>query len=111
MSGTAVAFSEMLLPVAFFILIGVALAKTWESRKSKFKAFFMFVITAGLFGGGYYFMTTGKTLGNVRSNASTKYANFQAQRAAAAAAKLGPTANVPVAAPGMPPPALAPAAA
>lgn len=107
MSGTAVSFSEMLLPVAFFMLSGVALAKTWESRKSKFKAFFMFVITAGLFGGGYYFMTTGKTLGNVRSNASAKYANFQAQRAARMG---GPTANVPVAAPGMPPPPLAQAA-
>jgi uncharacterized membrane protein len=108
MSGTAVAFGDMLLPVAFFMLSGVALANTWDSRKNKMKAFFMFVITMGLFGGGYYFMTTGKTLGNVRSNASAKYANFQAQRAAA---KLGPTANVPVAPPGMPPPALAPAAA
>jgi len=102
MSGTAVAFGPMIVPVMLFMLSGVALAKTWESRKSKFKAFFMFVLTVALFYGGYYFMTTGKTVGNLRSNASARYANFQAARAA----KLGPTSNVPQPA-GAPPPALA----
>ena len=102
MSGTAVAFGPMIVPVMLFMLSGVALANTWESRKSKFKAFFMFVLTVGLFYFGYTMMTTGKTFGNYRSNASAKYSNWQAQRAA----KLGPMTNVPPPA-GAPPPALA----
>jgi hypothetical protein len=86
------------------MLSGVALANTWESRKSKFKAFFMFVLTVGLFYGGYYFMTTGKTVGNLRNNAQARYANFQAARAA----KLGPTTNVPPPMGAAPPPMAAP---
>ena len=90
MSGTAVPFGSMIVPVMLFMFSGVALAKTWDSRKKKMQAFFMFVLTVGLFYGGYYFMTTGKTVGNLRNNAQAKYANFQAARAAS----LGPTANV-----------------
>lgn len=103
MSGTAVSFSAVIVPVMLFMLSGVALANTYESRKSKFKAFFFLLMTVALFGGGYYMLTTGKTAGNLRSNASARYANWQAARAA----KLGPTANVPPPA-GAPPPLGAP---
>lgn len=112
MSGTAVPFGQVVVPVALFITSGVTFAFAWDnSQKKKIKAFFQLVFSIALFYVGYTMMTTGKTFGNYRSNASAKYSNWQAQRAAAAASKLGPTANVPIAAPGMPPPALAPAAA
>jgi len=103
MSGTAVSFGDVVVPVMMFMLSGVAAAKTWDTRKSKFKAFFFLILTAALFAGGYYMLTTGKTAGNLRSNAAAKYANWQAARAA----KLGPTANVPPPA-GAPPPMAAP---
>jgi hypothetical protein len=104
MSGTAVPFGSMIIPVMLFMFSGVALAKTWDSRKKKLQAFFMLVLTVVLFYGGYYFMTTGKTVGNLRNNAQARYANFQAARAA----RLGPTTNVPPPMAAPPPPMGAP---
>jgi hypothetical protein len=94
MSGTAVSLGAVLLPVVLFTLSGVALANTWESRKNKIKAFFMLVLTVGLFGGGYYFLTTGKTIGNVRGN-------LQALRAPPPPGAMGPLGNAPAV--GVPP--------
>lgn len=97
MSGTPLSIGQVLLPIMMFIGAGYSAAKAYDTNKANSKMQYFWMLLFVVFtGGGYYTLTKGITLTNVRGMAQARV------NAIRGGGQMGAVAPVPQA-PGMQP--------
>lgn len=104
-SSAGPSFASFVIPIVMFIGAGFSAAKVYDDKEMKSKMTYLWMALFVIFSGaGYYTLTKGTTVSNLRSSISSgiatgqqKYANWKAARATGIQGP--PVGNVPPANP------------